>query len=149
MRIGDILLIIVIVLIVIILLPIILPLAIFVYIKGKVDDIRFKRFLVVNEGTTYFAYTDKQTSRKYVEDEILPFLPKDTRVLQLAGICSIRMVSDCSFLSSYCRLLRHNNRQDHREQKDKIDGDLCGPPLEQIISVEYLWRNDDVNFRKS
>lgn len=85
MRIGDILFIIFIVVIMIVLLPIILPLAIFVYLKGKVDDIRFKRFLVGNEGANYFAYTDKQTSRKYVEDEILPFLPKDTRVLQLAG----------------------------------------------------------------
>jgi len=85
MRIGELFIIILFGLIIIALLPVLLPVAACLYVKAKFDNVRFKRYLNDHEGQTFFAYTDKQSSQKYVETEILPFLPPETRIFHLAG----------------------------------------------------------------
>jgi hypothetical protein len=65
--------------------PIILLVAAYVYIKSLIGRLRFRRYLATNEGATFFAYTNKASSKAYVEQRILPFLSHDTKIFYLAG----------------------------------------------------------------
>lgn len=85
MRLTDLLILVLIGLLMILLLPVILPLAVYSFIKNKIDKRRFESYLLKNDGATFFAYTDKTSSRKYVEDNLLPHLPDSARVFHLGG----------------------------------------------------------------
>lgn len=65
--------------------PIILLYVIYRYVRSLTDEWRFKRYLRANDGATFFAYTNKASSERYVEENILPYLPSDTTVIHLAG----------------------------------------------------------------
>lgn len=85
MRPSDVLVIILLGLLFVLFAPIILLYLIYAYIRSLIDEWRFKRYLRANEGATFFAYTNKASSKRYVEENILPHLPIDTKVIHLAG----------------------------------------------------------------
>jgi len=65
--------------------PIILFVAAYAYIKDRIGRWRFRRYLATNEGATFFAYTNKASSKTYVEGKILPCLSHDTKIFYLAS----------------------------------------------------------------
>ena len=83
MRFGDIFAAAVIIILLILLSPIIVPLVIYTYIRDWIKELRLKSFLRANEGAKYFCYTARKTSKEYVTDNVLPYLPPDTRVIYL------------------------------------------------------------------
>jgi len=72
-----------IILVLVLLSPIILLLVAYTYVQEKVNNQRFKAYLTKIEGATYFCYTNRQTSRAYVETNILPCLPPNTKIIFL------------------------------------------------------------------
>lgn len=97
MKLGDILVFVLVGFILLILLPILLPLIVLSYFQERIDRLRFAGYLKANEGAKFFAYTNKQSSQKYVETEILPFLPKDVQVLFLSGKGRINLGDEHKF----------------------------------------------------
>jgi hypothetical protein len=67
----------------ILLSPIIVPYFLYLYIRSKFDDRACGRYIRANEGARFFIYTSRKTSERYVRENILPFLPPDTRVVYL------------------------------------------------------------------
>ncbi len=70
---------------IILLSPILLPLAAYGFIKNKIEEAKYRRYLATHERSMFFAYTDKASSKNFVEEEILPQLPSQTQVFHLAG----------------------------------------------------------------
>jgi len=85
MRAFDVLVLILFGLLFILLSPITLLFVAYVYVRSLIDEWRFRRYLKANEGAKFFAYTYKASSKKYVEENILPSLSGDTIVFPLAG----------------------------------------------------------------
>ncbi len=73
------------ILLMIILSPIWIPFLAYVYITEKIDEYRFTKYLATAEGAKYFCYTNKQNSQKYVENNILPFLPGSIEVVHVSS----------------------------------------------------------------
>lgn len=67
----------------ILLLPIILPYLLFLYIRQRIEDRGFRKYLRQHEGAKFFCCTSRRTSEKYVRENVLPFLPPDTQVIYL------------------------------------------------------------------
>lgn len=68
----------------IILSPILVPYFLFVWIREKLAERSFKRYLEQAEGTKYFCYTNRHTSEKYVQDNIVPCLGDDVKILHIS-----------------------------------------------------------------
>jgi hypothetical protein len=83
MRIGEYLLVGLFFLLLILLLPIILPYLLFLHIRTKIEERGFRKYLRTNEGAKFFCYTSRQTSEKYVRENVLPLLPPHTRIVYL------------------------------------------------------------------
>jgi hypothetical protein len=69
----------------IILSPIWIPILAIVYISNKIEAVRFRKYLSTGEGAKYFCYTDKYSSKAFVENNIVPFLPPDVEVLHVSS----------------------------------------------------------------
>lgn len=67
----------------IILSPIIILLVAYTYVQEKMNNKRFETYLTTIEGAKYFCYTNRQTSQKYVEANIVPYLPPNTEIIYL------------------------------------------------------------------
>lgn len=85
MKLFDLLLFILFGLLLVLFSPILLLLAAYAYVASAVGEWRFRRYIAANEGVTFFAYTNKASSENYVKENILPLLPRDTRIFYLAG----------------------------------------------------------------
>jgi hypothetical protein len=81
MKLFEILLLVVLALIFILLLPVLIPLFVVGIIVNWIKDVKFKLFLSRNEGAAYFFYTDRESSEKYVKEEILPSIPEHVRIV--------------------------------------------------------------------
>ena len=80
MKLFDLLLFILFGLLLVLFSPILLLLAAYAYVASAVGEWRFRRYIAANEGVTFFAYTNKASSEKYVKENILPLLPRDTKI---------------------------------------------------------------------
>jgi hypothetical protein len=86
----------------ILLLPIILPILLYLYIRTKIENREFEKYIRSNEGAKFFIYTSRRTSEKYVRENILPFLPSDTRIIYLGDSKKlINLGDDQPFLDQF------------------------------------------------
>jgi hypothetical protein len=67
----------------ILLSPIILPYLLYPYIRSKIENRGFRKYIRANEGARFFIYTSRRTSDRWVKENVLPFLPSDTRIVYL------------------------------------------------------------------
>lgn len=97
MKFGDILVLVFLVCLAIVLSPLLIPLLAFLYLKDKLGEFRFNRYSKANNGAKYFAYTNRQTSQKYVEQNILPELSKDIEIMYLGEKGRVNLGDDSKF----------------------------------------------------
>lgn len=94
-------------LLLILLLPIILPFLLYLYIRTKIENREFEKYIRSNEGAKFFVYTSRRTSEKYVRENILPFLPSDTRIIYLGDSKKlINLGDDQPFLDQFIYRVR-------------------------------------------
>jgi hypothetical protein len=78
---GDVITAIFLILLVIILSPILLPLFAYQFVKERIYNYRFQKYIRINEGAKYFCYTSNKSSVEFVRANILPSLREDVNVL--------------------------------------------------------------------
>jgi hypothetical protein len=67
----------------ILLSPIIVPYLFYLYIRSKIENREFEKYIRSSEGAKFFIYTARRTSESWVKENVLPLLPPDTRIIYL------------------------------------------------------------------
>lgn len=70
---------------VIILLPFVTVFSVFNFFINKVFKIKYKKYLKTIDGTYFFCYNNRKNSQKFIEENIIPILSKDIKIVFLDG----------------------------------------------------------------
>lgn len=95
---------------VLVVLPFVLPLILLLMgvsrIRARQSEQRYAAFLAQHEGAEFFCYTNRMTSRAFVEEHILSALDPHIHIIQLAGRKPIS-----TFDETYISHMLHNIEQ--------------------------------------
>lgn len=70
------------------------------------DQRNFRQFLRQHEGVEFFCYTNRKNSYSFVEEEILPYLDPDIKIIHLEGRTPISQYNE-----QYISRILHNLKQ--------------------------------------
>ncbi|WP_103867381.1 hypothetical protein [Aquimarina sp. I32.4] len=97
------------------LLALSIPMIIFIPIKSfyrkKIKE-KYAEFLIQNDGKNFFCYNNRKNSKKYIEEKILPNLPKEIDIVYLNGK-KIESDYTTEFISEALYNLKNYNRFPH------------------------------------
>ena len=71
--------------IIIMLLPFIIIIGIFSSVNDKIFDKAYKEYLKSINGTQFFCYNNRKNSQKFIEQNLLPILSKEVKLIFLNG----------------------------------------------------------------